>query len=105
LKTGDRIEQLAAVTKCRGRCKGDPPEEDSWGARCTTCDWVWEDEYDEGPLNAEQAKQVVRDHVCEPQVEILPPGGGQWVDPSRVNDDGTLREPTRLTRTASEQAG
>lgn len=84
---------LGTPPSCRNHCTGDGPEPKSWGMRCTTCGYEWEDEYDEGPIDAKQAKELARDHECEPHVEILPPDSDQWLDPFRVNDDGTLPEP------------
>jgi hypothetical protein len=77
---------------CRGRACG---QEDAptWRVRCNTCDWEWDDEYDEGPLNAKEAKRMARDHECEPDIEIQAPDSDNvWVRPDRVSDDGTLHE-------------
>lgn len=83
---------LGTAPFCRGWCDGDGPEPKSWSVRCNTCGWVWEDEHDEGPLDAKQAKETARDHECEPDVEIAAPDSNRWVEPFQVNDDGTLRE-------------
>jgi hypothetical protein len=87
-----RIGRLRTGAQCRGHCDGDGPEPKSWGACCHTCHWEWEDEHDEGPLDAKQAKEVARDHECRPEVQICAPDSTRWVDPFFVNDDGTVRD-------------
>lgn len=81
------------------KCAGTGPQPDaepSWRVRCNTCDWEWEDEWDEGPLSAEQAKRMADDHECEPSVEIGPPGNNDWYHPYLVNKDGSLRDDPRM---------
>lgn len=70
---------------CAGTVETPPP---GWKVRCRTCDWEYEDEDDE-PLDAKPAKQVARDHECEPWVEISPPGSERWGGPSWFNNDGS----------------
>lgn len=81
---------LHEVPYCERRCDNayDGP---SWRVRCDTCRWEWEDEYNEGPLDAKAAKQVAREHECEPEVYLSPPDDdnerfAEWL----VNDDGTI---------------
>lgn len=76
---------------CDRRCDVDP-DAVSWEVRCSTCDWEWDGEDDEGPLDAEEAKRLARDHECEPYVEIKGPGMDRWHEEWRVNKDGTLYE-------------
>jgi hypothetical protein len=92
LKVDGRINLLRTGTWCRSHCDGDGPEPKSWGMRCTTCDYQWEDEYDEGPLDAKQAKRTAGDHECEPEVQIFDPTTNKWLHPDRVDDDGTVRD-------------
>lgn len=78
--------------RCDRRCDLDP-DAVSWEVRCSTCDWQWDDEDDyEGPLDAEEAKRLARDHECESYVEIKGPGLDRWHEEWRVNKDGTLYE-------------
>lgn len=74
-----------------------PPEapKPSWRVGCHTCDWVWEDEYNEGPLDPEQAKRMADDHECEPEVWVGPPTGDERYAPWQVNKDGSIKESTR----------
>ncbi len=80
---------------CRPRygCPGDPPRPEPWRIRCNTCDWEyeWDEDWEDGPLDAKAAKYVAHDHRCEPQLEIAPPRGTRWHRPGEVNDDGTIR--------------
>jgi hypothetical protein len=83
---------------CYGRCNPSTPPQPSWRVYCRTCHWEWEDEFGEGPLDAETAKKMARDHDCQPEVQIGPPDSDRWLDPFFVNDDGTLKgsAPTRI---------
>lgn len=95
IKAGDMDAWAANVRCCPDWCEsGDGPAPPSWGVSCDTCFWSWEDEYDEGPLDAKEAKQVAQDHKCEPRVTIKNPDTGEWHDPFWVNDDGTVRDPS-----------
>jgi hypothetical protein len=85
-----RIGRLRTGAQCRRHCDGDGPEPKSWEVCCHTCHWEWED--DEGPLDVKQAKEMARDHECQPEVQILPPDSSRWIDPFFVNDDGTVRD-------------
>lgn len=38
-----------------------------WRVGCYTCDWEWEDEYEEGPLDEKTANRMAMDHECEPE--------------------------------------
>ncbi|MEV0726046.1 hypothetical protein AB0I37_25110 [Micromonospora purpureochromogenes] len=85
---------VVSISEAVGRCYDCGPKYDgpTWSVRCTTCDWQWEDEYNEGPLDVEAARDMARDHECEPNVEMLPPGdGAKWVPEWRVSSDGTVR--------------
>lgn len=70
------MDQLAY--RCSEWCVGDGPEPPSYGVHCHTCDWEWEDEYDEGPLTREQARQMAGNHECQPEVLIQSPVTGKW---------------------------
>lgn len=51
-----------------------PEEQPSWRVGCDTCNWEWEDEWDEeGPLNEKQAREMASDHHCEPETWVKPP--------------------------------
>lgn len=63
---------------CAGTDTAAPPAP-AWQVRCSTCDWEYEDEYNEGPLDEAAAKRMASDHECEPEVELLPPGADKWV--------------------------
>lgn len=67
----------------------DPP---SWSVRCKTCDWVSEEDEDDGPIDGKRARYLADNHECEPWVEICPPGETRWLSPNSVTRDGTLRE-------------
>lgn len=57
-------------------CVGDVPEGEKpvgWSVGCLTCDWEWEDEYDEGPLTEADAKSMASDHECEPETYTISP--------------------------------
>lgn len=77
-------------------CAGTAPDSEaanagpSWRVRCSTCDWMYEDEYDEGPLDAKAARSLAYDHQCEPYVQIAPPSGDQWYDRYEVDDKGLV---------------
>jgi len=76
---------------CRGRCNPSTPPAPTWSVRCNTCDWEWEDEDGEGPLDAKAAKEMARDHECEPEVELCPPGDdAKWVPEWLVGRDGSI---------------
>lgn len=96
---------LGVAPFCRGHCVGDGPQPPSWSVRCHTCDWWWDEEEDEGPLDAKAAKSMARDHECEPEVQIAPPDSERWVDPFWVNDDGTIRDSTRRATAAGGAEG
>lgn len=84
---------------CFKRCNPSTPAEPSWSVRCTTCDWEWEDEFGEGPLDAKAAKEMARDHECEPEVELCPPGeDARWMPEWRVKSDGTFADVEAVTR-------
>jgi hypothetical protein len=94
-QTGKPIEDVACP-HCAGTAPA-PDETPSWSVRCKTCDWEYEDEYDEGPLTAAEAKQMADDHECEPWVEIRPPGMKDgWMSPRLVNKDGSLVDDPRM---------
>jgi hypothetical protein len=79
IKATDLLDHIVPITRCGDSyCAGDGPEPPSYGVRCVTCDWEWEDEYDEGPLTLEDAKQQASDHECEPWIEIQSPVTGKW---------------------------
>lgn len=61
--------------QCAGGHAGDekPPPAGSWRVGCDTCDWEWEDEYDEGPLTEKDARRLADDHECEPSTWVKPP--------------------------------
>jgi hypothetical protein len=104
--TGKPLDDVVCP-KCAGT-ERPADEEPSWSVRCNTCDWVWEDEYGEGPLDARAARNLASDHECEPWVEIAPPNSEQWISPNNVNDDGSLRGDTRMSKpleTAAVKAG
>ena len=87
--TGKEINDVVCPA-CAGNAE--PPEKKpTWRVGCRTCDWEWEDEYDEGALTAKDAKHMANDHECEPDVWIAPPSGDAKYDPYKVNDDGSLR--------------
>ena len=100
LKAANFGQALMQIGFCRDHCSGDGPEPKSWSVRCNTCDWYWEDEYGEGPLDAKNAKQMARDHECEPHVELAAPDSDLWISPHLVDDDGTVREPEPRMRRA-----
>lgn len=79
---------------CRLRACGQP-DAPAWGVRCTTCNWAWSDENDEGPLDGKTAKDIADEHECDPNVQIMVPASGgepeRWVTPSDVSMDGELR--------------
>lgn len=53
-----------------------PEEERSWRVGCHTCYWEYEEEWDDpdgDPLSEKDAREVARDHVCEPDTWIKPP--------------------------------
>lgn len=56
-------------------CAGVEPAkpEPSWRVGCDTCNWEYEDEWEEGPLTEEAAKEMARDHECEPETWVKPP--------------------------------
>jgi hypothetical protein len=84
-------QQLISTANCMyERCPSDPPLPPSWSVRCNTCDWEWEDEYDEGLPDAKAAKRLADDHECEPSVEIKAPGSDSWHATWVVNNDGTI---------------
>lgn len=63
------------VRICPG-CAGDEnaPAEPSWRVGCRSCDWEYYDEDDsDGPLAEKDARQMARDHECEPDVWVKPP--------------------------------
>lgn len=67
--------------QCRERACGDPGAP-SWSVRCVTCNWEWEDDYNEGPLDEAEAKRLADDHECEPEVQVRAPGDNtRWVTP------------------------
>lgn len=87
---------------CRPKgCVGDPPEPPPWGVHCNTCDWEWEDEYDEGSLTFEEARRMASDHECEPRVEIAAPGSDTWRHPWQYTSDGKLREDAKRQEPAT----
>lgn len=55
---------------CAGTATTPPP---GWRVGCHTCDWEWEDDYDEGPLSEKEAKQIANDHECEPDTWVKAP--------------------------------
>lgn len=65
--------------------------QESWRVRCDTCDWEWEDDFDEGPLDAKQAKRLADGHECEPDVLVMSPAGDRWLRTRQVNDDGAVK--------------
>lgn len=78
IKATDLLDRVGPVTCGDGYCEGDGPAPPSYGVRCLTCDWEWEDEYDEGPLTLEQAREQASDHECEKWMEIHSPVTGKW---------------------------
>jgi hypothetical protein len=82
-------------------CAGFPKTpETGWRVGCHTCDWVWQDEYNEGPLAPKEAKGMANDHECEPDVWIAPPSGDRKFQSYEVNDDGSLSAYARQAVTA-----
>lgn len=84
---------IVSVNDAVGRCYDCGPKYDgpTWSVRCTTCDWRWEDEFNEGSLDAKAAKDMARNHECEPEVELSPPGdSNEWFAEWLVKDDGTI---------------
>ncbi|MGN9802026.1 hypothetical protein [Micromonospora sp. L32] len=84
---------VVSVNGAVGPCYGCGPKYDgpTWSVRCTTCDWDWQDDFDEGPLDVEAARSMARDHECEPNVQLRPPGeNSKWVPEWRVNRDGSI---------------
>lgn len=57
---------------CRRWCDGDGPKPPSWGVSCTTCGWQSDEDRD-GPLDADDARRLADDHMCEPDVHLEPP--------------------------------
>jgi len=98
--TGKELDDVACP-RCAGTAN--PDAKLGWRVRCDTCDWSSEEDGDDDPYTAKDAKQAARYHECEPRVEIAPPAGDQWYDPLYVNDDGTLREP-RSAKVAADAA-
>jgi hypothetical protein len=84
-QTGKAIEDVICPW-CAGTATAPEP---GWRVRCQTCDWEYEDDNGEGPLDVKAAKQLARDHECEPWVEISPPGEERWGGANWFNDDGT----------------
>lgn len=64
--------------------------QESWRVRCTTCDWEWEDDYDEGPLDGKAAYDLAHDHECDPLVEVRAPESDAWRPRHDLNRDGVL---------------
>lgn len=88
-----RVREVAQELQNRfGYCSRhcDRPEGPSWGVRCQACDWQY-DEGDDGSLDVTEAKQVGRDHVCEPLIELSPPESKKWYPAWLVGADGSLR--------------
>jgi hypothetical protein len=98
--TGKQLDDVVCPA-CAGT---EPPkdEQPSWSVRCRTCDWVYEDDFDEGPLSAREARQLALDHHCEPWVEIAAPNSDQWMSPRSVNEDGSLRDDPRMAKVLAE---
>ena len=44
-----------------------------WSVGCHTCDWEWEDEFGEGPLDEKAAQRMADDHECEAWTWTKPP--------------------------------
>ena len=85
-------------------CAGTVPESDAeptWRVRCRTCDWEYDDEDGDGPLDAKAAKQLARDHHCEPWIEIGPPNDDRWFPERSVNNDGSLVDDPRMRKVPS----
>lgn len=85
-------------------CAGTAPESElvpTWRVRCRTCDWEYDHEDGEGPLDAKAAKQLARDHQCEPWIEIGPPNDDRWLPERSVNNDGSLVDDPRMRKVPS----
>jgi hypothetical protein len=67
------------------------PDQPGWDVRCHTCGWQWEDDNEEGPMDAKRARDLADDHECEPEVQVCPPGETRWMPPHYINRDGTWR--------------
>jgi hypothetical protein len=79
VKSTDLLQQLRSIAPCSdGYCDGDGPAPPSYGVRCNTCDWEWEEWDNEGPLSFEDAQRQAGDHECDPEVQIMSPITGKW---------------------------
>lgn len=50
-----------------------PKPQASWRVGCDTCYWEYDEWDDEEPLTEKDAREVARDHVCEPETWVKPP--------------------------------
>lgn len=79
---------------CGRRCDPEVPAEQRYDVRCNTCDWRYSEDDDDPITDPKEAKQVARDHECEPCVEIQRPGMDQWIWPVELlDDDGSVHLP------------
>ena len=87
IKATDLLSRITPVSWCGdGWCKGDGPAPPTYGVRCNTCDWEWEDEHDEGPLTLREARRMADDHECETRMEIRSPITEKWHDEYALTD-------------------
>ncbi len=82
---------IASTSKALGHCRRFCGTGPSWQVRCHTCDWEYEPELEDGPLDAKNAKWIADEHRCDPEVQIAAPDSTKWLATWQVNDDGTPR--------------
>ena len=71
--TGKDIQARVCPVCAGGRDGEEPPKAEAWRVGCRTCDWEFEDEYNEGPLTEKDARSMASDHECEPDTWVKPP--------------------------------
>lgn len=66
---GGKEQEVSLCPTCSG-CTPEPEAGDpGWSARCRTCDWDWLDDFDDTRLSEAEARELARDHRCEPWTE------------------------------------
>ena len=87
-QTGKPLSDVVCPT-CSGAER--PPVEGSWNVQCTSCGWEYleglddDTEADELLHTEQEAKDVAKDHDCEPEFRLMPPGpDAKWSEPKEA---------------------